>query len=288
MAEIKWDQTGQRFYETGTDHGVLYLPDNTGAYVTGVAWNGLTAITEAPSGAETTKLYADNIAYANMQSAEEFGGTIEAYTYPDEFEECDGSRNLGDGVSIGQQPRRSFGLSYRTLVGNDIAGTAYGYKLHLVYGCLAAPSEKSYATVNDSPEAVTFSWEFSTTPVPVEGHAPTAVLTINSAKVDPDALEALEQILYGTASTDPRLPNPDEVAALLDGAITVVTATQPTYNPTTDVVTIPSTPGVNYYIDGELVTGTVTITKTTVVSARPAPGYVFSPTSDDDWTIAYS
>ena len=214
MSKIVWDQTGERLYETGVNHGVLYIP-TSGVYSKGVAWNGLTAVTESPSGAESTALYADDIKYLNLMSAEEFACTIEAYTYPDEFAECDGSASLVAGVNIGQQPRKTFGLCYRTTVGNDTDSNAHGYKLHMVYGCLAAPSEKAYATINDSPEAITFSWEVSTTPVNVTGHKPTALLTIDSTKADPTKLTALEKILYGDTEAEPRLPLPDEIATLM-------------------------------------------------------------------------
>ena len=215
MSKIVWDQTGERLYETGVKRGVLYVQDSGGTYPKGVAWNGLTAVTESPSGAEPTALYADDIKYLNLMSAEEFACTIEAYTYPDEFAECDGSASLVAGVSIGQQPRKTFGLCYRTTVGNDVDGNAHGYKLHMVYGCLASPSEKAYSTINDSPEAITFSWEVSTTPVNVTGHKPTALLTIDSTKADPTKLAALEDILYGKDQVEPRLPLPDEIATLM-------------------------------------------------------------------------
>jgi hypothetical protein len=214
MAKLVWDKTGERFYETGIKKGVLYPQGPEGTYPKGVAWNGLTAVTESPSGAEVTPLYADNIKYLNLISAEEFGATIEAYTYPDEFAQCDGSAEIATGVMIGQQSRKPFGLSYVTTLGNDVDGNDYGYKLHIIYGALAAPSEKGYATINDSPEAITFSWEVTTTPVSVTGFKPTASITIDSTKVDATKLEALEDILYGTANADPYLPLPDEIAAL--------------------------------------------------------------------------
>ena len=219
MSRIVWDKTGERYYETGVKQGVLYPIQSDGRYTKGVAWNGLTAVTESPSGAEATPLYADDIKYLNLISNEEFGCTIEAYTYPDEFAECDGSAALATGVMIGQQKRKIFGLSYRTAFGNDVDGTDHGYKLHLVYGCLAAPSEKAYATINDSPEAITFSWEVTTTPVSVTGFKPTSQITIDSTKVKPEKLTALEDILYGKdgeseTATEPRLPLPDEIAAL--------------------------------------------------------------------------
>lgn len=212
--KLLWDETGKREFETGVDHGVLYLPDATGAYNTGVAWNGLVSVTESPSGAESNKQYADNRVYLNLLSAEEFGGTIEAFTYPDEFAECDGTAQPKVGVNVGQQNRKSFGLSYRTKIGNDVDGNDHGYKLHLVYGALAAPSEKAYATVNDSPEPITFSWEFTTTPVEVAGLAPTAILTIDSTKVQAADLASLELLLYGDAAAEPELPLPDDVIAL--------------------------------------------------------------------------
>ena len=217
MSRLVWDQTGERLYETGVKMGVLY-PQESGAYPKGVAWNGLTAVTESPSGAEATALYADDTKYLSLMSAEEFGATIEAYTYPDEFAQCDGSAEIADGVSIGQQKRKAFGLCYRTVLGNDTDNNDYGYKLHLIYGALAAPSEKAYATINDSPEAITFSWEVSTTPVSVEGFKPTASITIDSTKADPTKLKALEDILYGATETEARLPLPNEVATLMKKA----------------------------------------------------------------------
>lgn len=218
MSKLVWDKTGERYYETGVNQGVLYPQGEGGTYPNGVAWNGLTAVTESPSGAEATPLYADNIKYLNLMSAEEFGATIEAYTYPDEFAQCDGSAEIATGVMIGQQNRKVFGLSYKTALGNDIDGTDYGYKLHIIYGALAAPSEKGYATINDSPEAITFSWEVTTTPVSVTGFKPTASITIDSTKVDDTKLAALEAILYGGTETEARLPLPDEIAALFAAA----------------------------------------------------------------------
>ena len=220
MARLEWDKTGERVYESGVDHGVLYVMDGTGNYGTGVVWNGLTAVTESPSGAEPNPQYADNIKYLNLISAEEFGATIEAFTYPKEFEQCDGTASLAPGITIGQQTRKTFGFSYRTKVGNDVEGQDAGYKLHLVYGALAAPSERAYSTINDSPEAITFSWEVTTTAVAVEGHKPTAILTIDSTLVDPTDLSALEDLLYGptTGTGSPKLPLPAEVMALVGGA----------------------------------------------------------------------
>ena len=215
--KLSWDNSGARLYETGVKNGVLYV-QNAGKYPKGVAWNGLTAVTESPSGAEATPLYADDIKYLELTSEEEFGGTIEAYTYPDEFAECDGSAELAKGVKISQQKRKAFGLAYRTTIGNDEDGNDHGYKLHLVYGCKAAPSEKAYATINDSPEAITFSWEFTTTPVAVSGHKPTAHIEIDSTKADPTCLAALEAKLFGSQSEDPQLPLPDEVKTLMTPA----------------------------------------------------------------------
>lgn len=215
MSKLVWDQDGQRFYETGVSQGVLYLKNTEGKYENGVAWNGLTAVTESPSGAEPSPLYADDIKYLNLMSTEEYGATIEAYTYPDEFAECDGSASIATGVFIGQQTRKIFGMCYRTVVGNDTDNNGYGYKLHLIYGALAAPSEKAYASINDSPEAITFSWEVSTTPVNVTGHKPTACVTIDSTKCDATKLAALEAVLYGSDDTEPRLPLPDEIATMM-------------------------------------------------------------------------
>ena len=223
MSKLIWDKTGERYYETGISQGVVYPMGDKGVYSAGVAWNGLTGVTESPSGAEPTPLYADNIKYLNLMSAEEFGGTIEAYTYPDEFAQCDGSATIAKGVKIGQQKRKMFGFSYKSILGNDVDGNDYGYKLHIVYGALAAPSEKAYATVNDSNEAITFSWEFSTTPVNISGFKPTAHLEISSIDAEPEKLAALEAILYGkdpttengADGTDPRLPFPDEITKLM-------------------------------------------------------------------------
>ena len=217
MAKLVWDESGKRIYETGVRNGVLYLQDTQGAYTKGVAWNGLTAVTESPSGAEPTALYADDIKYLELFSAEEFGATIEAYTYPAEFEKCDGSASLGTGVTIGQQDRATFGLCYRTVLGNDVKGSEFGYKLHLIYGAKAKPSEKGYQTINDSPEAITFSWEISTTPVNVAGFKPTACVTIDSTKIEPEKLAQIETLLYGDTSAEAKLPLPDEIAGILKG-----------------------------------------------------------------------
>jgi hypothetical protein len=293
MARLAWDKVGERFYETGVDRGVLYIPNSSGVYNNGFAWNGLVSVTESPTGAEANPQYADNIKYLNLLSAEEFGATLEAFTYPDEFGQCDGTAEPEPGVSLGQQSRKTFGLSYRTRKGNDLEGTDHGYKLHLVYGALAAPSEKAYTTINDSPEAITFSWEITTTPVEVGEiggvtYKPTASLTIDSTKVNSSSLEQLEDMLYGTAGTDPELPTPAEVVALFAGTTVEVTPLAPSYDDGTDTITIPNVTGVVYKIDGEVVTGSVVITEDTVVTAEPAPGYRFPPVTDDDWFFDHS
>lgn len=291
MTALVWDELAERFYETGTDRGVLYMPTN-GAYDDGVAWNGLTGVTESPSGAEATKQYADNIAYVNLLSAEEFAATIEAFTCPDEFWQFDGVATTTAGLKIGQQKRGQFGFSFRTKKGNAADEDA-GYILHLVYGCQASPSEKAYKTINDSPEPVAFSWALTTTPVPVTGYRPTAIVKIDSTdpRVSPTALAQLEGVLYGDVSNSPRLPLPDEVADILDNGILLVTPTAPTYNAATDVITIPSITGVQYSIDGR---GDVDpgaqppITSNTIVRARPASGYSFTGTYVDEWLIVFS
>lgn len=295
MAVLAWDQTGERTYETGVDHGVLYQVDETGEYVDGVAWNGLTTVTESPTGAESNKQYADNLVYLNLISVEQFGCTIEAYTYPPEFEQNDGSASPTDGVTVGQQPRKTFGFCYRSLKGNDTQGNSHGFKLHLIWGALAAPSEKAYATVNDSPEAITFSWEVTTTPVNVgtvlgTEYAPSASMTIDSTKVDPAKLTTLMEYLYGTVSEDPTLPSPADVITIMSSTLTLATPTAPTYNSSTDVVTIPSITGVEYYIDGELVPSGATdpITANTLVRARPATGYKFPSPVQDEWLITFA
>lgn len=296
MTRVQWDQIGQRLYETGVDRGVLYIPNNVGAYVNGYAWSGLTAVTESPSGAEPTPTYADNIKYLVLMSREEFGGTIEAYTYPDEFAQCDGTAVPQSGIAIGQQTRKTFGLCYRTRLGNDTEFDDFGYKLHLVYGALAAPSEKPYATINETPEPINFSWEFSTTPVDIPGvnpatnkpYKPSAVLTITSTDVNPTALAALEDILYGTPGQDPRLPLPAEILALFDGTILTATPTEPSFVQGTNTITIPTVTGVVYTIDGVTqAAGPVVITTDTMVHAVPAEGYVFPAVIDTDWLYTY-
>lgn len=287
MPVLEWDKSGERLYETGTNKGVLYMPIN-GVYSEGFAWNGLTAVTESPTGAEATPVYADNIKYLNLVSAEDYEATIEALTYPLRFQECLGEVSVSPGVSVGQQNRKTFGFSYQTRIGNDLLASDYGYKIHLVYGALAAPSEKAYATINETPEATPLSWAVTTTPVPVPGLKPSATLTIDSTKVSSTALAALEAILYGTAGTTARLPLPEEVFALFAGTITTVTPTQPTFVAGTGVITIPTITGVQYRRadTNQVVTGTVTIAaagQTLIIRANPTPGNQFPATVDDDW-----
>lgn len=293
MAPLTWDQVGERLYETGVDHGVLYIPDESGAYEHGVAWNGLTTVTESPSGAEASPQYADNIKYLNLISAEEFGGTIEAFTYPEEFSQCDGTAVPSPGITIGQQGRKVFGVSYRSRVGNDIDGTDHGYKLHMIYGAQAAPSEKAYGTINDSPEAIAFSWEVTTTPVPVTDLKPTALLTVDSTKVDAATLAELEGILYGSGGVDARLPLPDEVVSLFGTGggteVRLVGANAPTYDEATHVVTIPTVAGVNWEVNGVEATegaqAPISIGQSSLVTASPQSGHYI--TGDDDWTFDY-
>ena len=291
MTQITWDNVGERFYETGVDHGVLYQLDETGAYGNGVPWNGLTTVTESPSGAESNKQYADNTVYVNLLSAEEFGGTIEAFTYPDEFAQNDGSDDVAAGVAVGQQGRRPFGMVYRSLVGNDVDGQDHGYKLHLLYGCLASPSEKAYGTVNDSPEAIAFSWDFSTTPVAMTGRKPTSLITVDSKKSDPAQLAALEDILFGTAEDDPRLPSPDEVVALFTGGEANVdmalAANQPSFNSGTGVITLPAVTGVQWKVSGSNVDPgaqpALSSGQSATVRAVSTSGY--NLVGDDRWTF---
>lgn len=291
MNALQWDKIEERYFETGTDRGVLYVPTN-GNYSMGYAWNGLTGVTQSPSGAEPTKQYADNIAYITMMSAEEFSGTIEAFTYPDEFEQFNGVVTTASGMKIGQQKRGQFGFCYRTKKGSA-EDEDLGYKLHLLYGCQASPSEKAYKTINDTPEPLTFSWALTTNPVPVTGYKPTAIVTIDStdSRVSASALEALETVLYGSEGVDPRLPLPDEVSQILDTGIQLVTPTAPTYNDTTDIITIPATAGVIYSVNGvDQDAGDMDnpITEDTVVEARPAPGYSFTGTFVTEWLIVFS
>lgn len=279
--KLSWDQIGERTYETGVDKGVLYPIQAGNVYSKGFAWNGLTGVTESPSGAEATPLYADNIKYLNLLSAEDFGATVEAYTYPDEFGECNGESNIATGISVGQQARKMFGMSYRTKLGND-ANPEAGYKIHLIYGAQAAPSEKAYATVNDSPEAITFSWELSTTPVEVPGMKPTASLVIDSTKVDADKLAQLEDILYGTASADARLPLPSEVIAIVTGKKVASIA-------------ITRAPLKTTYVEGEAFDSTGMVITATYEDETTAyvNNYVVTPsgalaTTDESVTISYT
>lgn len=292
MAPLTWDQVGERLYETGVDHGVLYLPDPSGAYVDGVAWNGLTTVTESPSGADANPQYADNIKYLNLIAAEEFGGTIEAFTYPEEFAQCDGTAIPSPGLAVGQQSRKIFGLCYRSRVGNDIDGTDHGYKLHMIYGAQAAPSEKAYATINDSPEAIAFSWDITTNPVPVTDLKPTALMIVDSTVVDATVLSDLEDILYGTASVDARLPSPDEIIGMFAGTVTSVRLTganAPTYDGATHIVTLPAVTGVSWKVNGvDASSGAqtaMTIGGSSNVTAHADPGYMIQ--GDDDWTFDY-
>jgi hypothetical protein len=288
MTKLAWDQTGERTYEAGVDHGVLFIPDDGGVYTTGFAWNGLTTVTEKPSGADANPQYADNIKYLNLIAAEEFGATVEAFTYPLEFAQCDGTSTPTPGVSVGQQTRKPFGLAYRTIVGNDIDGGDYGYKLHLIYNALAAPSEKAHATINDKPEAMAFSWDVTTTPVEVTGLKPTASLTVDSTEVSSAGLTALETALYGAVGVEPRLPTPDEVIAFFSGTVTEVVPTAPTYVSGTHTITIPSVTGVVYKIGGVTKTGAVVIAVDTIVTALPAAGYSFPEVTDNDWFFDFS
>jgi hypothetical protein len=292
MTVLAWDQVGERFFETGVDRGVLYLPDSGGDYNEGHPWNGLTTVTESPSGAESNPQFADNIKYLNLISAEQFGATVEAFTYPDAFAECDGTALPAPGVAVGQQGRRLFGLCYRTRLGNDIDGTDHGYKLHLIYGAQASPSEKAYGTINDSPEAIAFSWEVSTTPVPVDNTLkPTALMVVDSTKVDPAKLSDLEDILYGTVADDARLPQPAEVLAIFTTGVVDVDvamgANQPTFVEATGVITLPAVTGVQWKVSGQNrapgAQPAIASGSTATVRATAQPG--FNVVGDDVWTF---
>lgn len=295
MTQLEWDRTGERLYETGIDRVVLYRIVG-GVYANAYAWNGVTGFTESPSGAEANAQYADNIKYLNLISAEEFGGTLEAFTYPDAFAECDGSASPVQGITVGQQARKPFGLSYRTRLGNDQLGADYGYKLKLVYNAQAAPSEKAYATMNESPEATPLSWEITTTPVPVPGLKPSAVLTIDSTKVSAAGLAALEAKLYGTAGTNGYLPLPEEVFATFANTVTTVVPVAPAFVASTGVITIPTVTGVIYRRadTNAVVAGGSTVTIPTsgqslIIRAYPATGgYVLDSRVDDDWSFTRS
>jgi hypothetical protein len=286
---LTFDGTGTRKFETGVDHGVLYpLNPSTALYDTGVAWNGLTTVKEQPTGAGANPQFADNIKYLNLVSAEDFGGTIEAFTYPDEFAACDGTNTPFTGVTVGQQTRQTFGMSYRSQIGNDVS-SSLGYKLHLVYGAQAAPSEKDFATINDSPAAVAFSWTFTCTPATVSGLAPTSLIVIDSTKVDSGALTTLLNFLYGTSGTTPSLPSPDAVIALFSGTATAVTLSPATFNGA-HTITIPTQTGVSYFVDGVAhAAGTVTLTtgQSKVISARPNVGYYFNTPVVAEWLFTF-
>lgn len=290
MTTITWDAVGDRTYETGVDQGVLYPQDSDGSYPAGFGWNGLTTVTETPSGAEATPQYADNIQYLNLVSIELFGGTIEALTYPDEFEQCDGTAQPSAGITVGQQNRKAFGLSYRTRLGNDVDGSDYGYKLHLVYGALAKPSEKAFETINDTPKPIGFSWEFTTSPVAVTGLKPTALMTIDSTLVDADALAALEAFLYGTSGAAPRLPLPDEVIALFAGTATLITPAKPAI--ATNVITIPTVTGAQYYANDVAVDPgalpALTVGQHATVRVEPLAGYIFPDYYVNEWEYDYA
>lgn len=289
MTKLAWDSVGERRFETGVDRGVLYIPDSDGDYTEGFAWNGLTTVTESPSGADASPQFADNIKYLNLIAAESFGGTIEAFTYPDEFGQCDGTVQPEVGISIGQQNRKQFGLCYRTKVGNDLDGQDHGFKLHCVYGALAAPSERAYATINDSPSAIAFSWAITTTPVSVTGFKPTALLIIDSTTIDSDVLADLEDILYGTDVDEPRLPMPDEIISMVGSGVTDVDLTidgnQPKYVVGTGVITLPAVTGVQWKIDGvnkaNGVQPAIASGATVEVTANATAGY--NLVGDDDW-----
>lgn len=289
MSEIVWDQIDERVFETGVDHGVLYLPDNNGVYVNGVPWNGLTAVNQSPTGAESNKQYADNMAYLNLVSVEEFAATIECLTVPREFYQFDGLATPTPGLMLGQQNRNAFGFSWRVLKGNPLQGTKLGYKIHLAYGCLAAPSEKSNATISDTPEPVTMSYALTTSPVPVPNYDPTALVIIDSTEVGEDELAAVELILYGTSGVDPRLPLPEELITIFSTGITSVVPSEPAFNSGTNTITIPTVVGVVYKIGGEIVpAGAVVITEDTLVRAEPVVGYYFPDETDDDWGYEYT
>jgi hypothetical protein len=290
--KIEWDKVGERFFETGVDHGVLYQPDVVGEYMDGTGWNGLTAVNESPSGAEANPQYADNIKYLNLLSVEESAFTIEAFSYPLAFEQNDGSASPVPGVLLTQQRRKPFGFSYRSLIGNDVEGQDLGYKIHLCYGCLAAPSEKARNTINESPEATPFSWEVSTTPVAVGtiggiAYKPTAHLIIDSTKTDPVKLAALEDILYGTANEDPMMPLPADVIALVGTTLVEAALVAPSYNSATKTITFPVITGVNFYVGGVLQDDPLVITEDTVVRAYPVTGYKFPTPHVDEWLYEF-
>jgi hypothetical protein len=290
MAQLIWDAAGTRKYETGVEKGVLYIPDVNGVYADGVAWNGLVSVSEAPSGAEASAQYADNQKYLNLISAEEFGATIEAFTYPDEFAQFDGLDTSVAGVAVGQQSRGSFGLSYQTKVGNDVDGDDHGYKIHLVYGCTASPSEKAYTTINDSPEAITFSWEIMTVPVAVTGKKATALITVDSTVVNPTDLTTLTNLLYGVGG-NPTLPTPDAVLGIF-GTAALVMVPNPGFNPTNGQITLTATTGVRYrrsdtnaVVSGTVTIGTAGATLGITAESTDPSAYTIDPASDTDWSF---
>jgi hypothetical protein len=289
MAILVWDDSGNRRFEAGVDHGVLYpINPANGLYDTGYAWNGLTTVTETPGGAESNPQYADNMKYLNLQSAETFAGTIEAFTYPDQFAACDGSSSPSPGVYVGQQGRQMFGLSYRTKIGSDV-NADLGFKYHLVYGLLASPSEKAYATLNDSPEAVAFSWDVDSSPAAVTGLKPTSLLVVDSTKVLAATITSLTDFLYGTAGSNPSLPSPDSVLAIIASGTTKITLTPPTFD-NQHTITIPSLTGAKYYVDGVLhAAGTQLLTtgQKKIVSAAPDVGYAFNTPFVDEWMFTF-
>jgi hypothetical protein len=287
---LAWDGSGDKVYESGVDHGVLY-PQNSesGLYDDGFAWNGIYAVNEKPTGASPNPQYADNIKYLNLRSAEVFGGTLEAFTFPDAFAACDGSATPSPGVTVGGQGRQTFGLSYRTKIGDDVGGEDAGFKLHLVYGATASPTEKDYNTVNDSPAAATFSWDFDCIPVPVSGLKPTSLLVIDSTKVDPDSLTDLTTLLYGTSDTAPSLPMPDDVIALFSGDVTFITLTPATFNGA-HTITIPTQTGVQYFVDNVLHAGgtqALTTGQTKIVQARANAGFMFNEPVVAEWEFTF-
>lgn len=292
MTALTWDDLGERFYETGVDRGVLYIPDDEGVYSDGVAWNGLTMVTEAPSGAAATAQWADNMKYLNLIAIEEFGATIQAFTYPDEFAQFDGLSSPTPGLFVGQQTRKVFGLCYRTKLGNDIDGDDHAFKLHLMYGASATPSQKAYGTVNDTPAPIDFSWTITTVGVPVPGLKPTSLITIDSSKVNAGDLAALELILYGTTGVNPVLPTPADLITLFEGSVTtIVTLTQPTYNAGTHVITIPTQAGITYYLNDEPLTAgaqpALTAGQHEIITAEPNAGYVIGDGNVNEWEFLY-
>jgi hypothetical protein len=291
MSKLVWDQAGQKLYETGVKQGVVY-PQSAGAYPAGIAWNGLVSVTESPSGAEPNPIYADDIKYLSLTSAEQFAASVEAYTYPDEFAACDGSAALGTGVAIGQQARQAFGLAYKTIIGNDLTGEAYGYKLHLIYGATAAPSEKAYKSINDSPEAITFSWDVSTVPVSVTGKKPTASLVIDSTKVDPAKLATLEDLLFGTAGASARLPLPDEITTIVTGG--TIAAPSVTILPLDDAASVAKTANIVMTFNNAIVQEAIVVTSAAGVLVAGAKTWdtakkvlTFDPTTDFTGTTTY-